>query len=82
MKIYVFTYHAACSCEYLGTVNKVFRTLGEALKAFKEWKDDELNYIIRDNWKITSNSPLHLEAFEDGDYCANHTEGYINEYEI
>ena len=82
MKIYVFTYHAACECEYLGTENKVFRTKEEALKAFNKWKEDELEYVKRDDWEIGTDTDEHFEAFEDGDYCANHTEGFINEYEI
>ena len=82
MKIYVFTYHAACECEYLGTENKVFRTKKEALKAFNEWKDDEMEYVKRYEWEIGANTDEHFEAYEEGDYCANHTEGFVNEYEI
>ena len=82
MKIYVFTYHAACECEYLGTVNKVFRTKEEALKAFKEGKEDEMIYVKRYEWIIGTDTDEHFEAYEEGDYCANHTEGFINDYEI
>lgn len=82
MKIYVFTYHAACENEYLGTENKVFRTKEKALKAFNEWKEDEMEYVKRYEWKIGDNTDEHFEAYEEGDYCANHTEGFINEYEI
>ena len=82
MKIYVFTYHAACDCEYLGTENKAFRTKEEALKAFYEWKKDEMEYVKRYEWKIGTDTDEHFEAYEDGLYCTNHTEGFINEYEI
>ena len=82
MKIYVFTYHAACDCEYLGTENKVFRTKEEALKAFNEWKKDEMEYVKRYEWKIGTDTDEYFEAYEEGDYCTNHTEGFINEYEI
>ena len=82
MKIYVFTYHAACECEYLGTENKVFRTKEKALKAFNEWKEEEMPYVERYEWEIGANTDEHFEAYEKGDYCANHTEGFINEYEI
>ena len=82
MKIYVFTYHAACDCEYLGTENKVFRTKKEALKAFNEWKKDEMEYVKRYEWKIGTDTDEYFEAYEEGDYCCNHTEGFINEYEI
>lgn len=84
MKIYVFTYHAACEGEYLGTENEVFRTKEKALKAFNEWKDDEMEYVKRYEWEIVDNTDEHFEAYdyEKGDYCCNHTEGFINEYEI
>ena len=82
MKIYVFTYHTACENEYLGTENKVFRTKKEALKAFKEWKEDEIEIVKRYGWEIGINTDEHFEAYEEGDYCANHTEGFINDYEI
>ena len=81
-KVYVFTNHAACEGEYLGTENKVFRTKEEALKAFREWKEDEMEYVKRYEWEIGDNTDEHFEAWEHGYYCTNHTEGFINEYEI
>lgn len=47
MKIYVFTFHAACDGEFLGTGNRVFKKKADAMKAFEEWKKDELVYVER-----------------------------------
>lgn len=81
-KVYVLTNHAATECEYLGTNNRVFRKKEDALKAFEEWKKDELVYVKRFEWDISEDSEDRFEAYEEGDYCANHTEGFVNEYEI
>ena len=82
MKVYVLTYHAACECEYLGTNNRVFFSKKDALKAFEEWKKGEMVYVKRYDWEICSDYPEHFEACEKGDYCCNHTEGFINEYNV
>lgn len=81
-KVYILTNHAATECEYLGTNNRVFKRKEDAIKAFEEWKKDEMKYVNRYEWKIGTDTSEHFEAYEDGDYCANHTEGFINEYEI
>ena len=82
MKIYVFTYHAASGCEFMGVNNEVFRTREDALDAFKKWREDEMMYVHRDELKIGTDTEDHFEAYEEGDYCCNHTEGFVNEYEI
>ena len=82
MKIYVFTFHTACEGDYLGTENRVFSTKEEAQKLFNRWKEDEMIYVKRYEWEIGDNTDEHFEAYEEGDYCCNHTEGFINEYEI
>ena len=82
MKVYVFTYHQAVDCEFLGVVNKVFATREEALKAFNKWKEDEMQYVIRDGWQKGLDLPEHFEAYEEGSYNVNHTEGFVNEYEV
>lgn len=81
-KVYVLTNHAACECEYLGTNNRVFAKKEDALKAFEDWKKDEMEYVKRYDWKICADDPEHFEACEEGDYAANHTEGFVNEYEV
>lgn len=82
MKVYVFTHHATCNCEYLGTENKVFLNKKDALKALKEWRDDELVYVKRDKWIIETDTKEHFEAYEENAYSVNHTEGFVNEYEV
>lgn len=82
MKVYVFTFHVACDGEFLGTENRVFKKKADAMKAFEEWKKDELVYVERNGWEIGTNTDTHFEAFEDGRYCTDHTEGFINEYEV
>ena len=81
-KVWVLTNHAATECEYLGTNNRVFAKKEDALKALAEWKKDEEVYVKRYEWNVCSDTPEHYEACEEGDYCANHTEGFINEYEV
>lgn len=81
-KVWVLTNHAATECEYLGTNNRVFAKKEDALKAFAEWKKDEEVYVKRYDWNVCADTPEHYEACEEGDYCANHTEGFINEYEV
>ena len=81
-KVWVLTNHAATECEYLGTNNRVFAKKEDALKALAEWKKDEEVYVKRYEWNVCSDTPEHYEAYEEGDYCANHTEGFINEYEV
>lgn len=81
-KVWVLTNHAATECEYLGTNNRVFAKKEDALKALAEWKKDEEVYVKRYEWNVRNDTPEHYEACEEGDYCANHTEGFINEYEV
>lgn len=81
-KVWVLTNHAATECEYLGTNNRVFAKKEDALKVFAEWKKDEEVYVKRYDWNVCADTPEHYEACEEGDYCANHTEGFINEYEV
>lgn len=81
-KVWVLTNHAATECEYLGTNNRVFAKKEDALKALAEWKKDEEVYVKRYEWNVCNDTPEHYEACEEGDYCANHTEGFINEYEV
>lgn len=81
-KVWVLTNHAATECEYLGTSNRVFGKKEDALKALAEWKKDEEVYVKRYEWNVCNDTPEHYEACEEGDYCANHTEGFINEYEV
>ena len=82
MKIYLFTSHVAIAGEFLGVNNSVHQTKEDALKAFKIWRDGEMEYVRRDNWTIGTDTDDHFEAFEDGYWCTDHTEGFINEYEI
>ena len=65
-----------------GTSNRVFGKKEDALKALAEWKKDEEAYVKRHEWNVCNDTPEHYEACEEGDYCANHTEGFINEYEV
>lgn len=81
-KVWVLTNHAATECEYLGTSNRVFGKKEDALKALAEWKKDEEVYVKRYEWNVCNDTPEHYEACDEGDYCANHTEGFINEYEV
>ncbi len=82
MKVYVLTTHTASCCEFLGIENQLFRTKKKALKAFEEWKKDEMFYVKENGWKIGTDTEEHFEAYEEGYYCQNHTEGFVNEYEI
>lgn len=82
MKVYVFTYHQAVDCEFLGVTNKVFANRDDALKAFKAWRDDEMKYVVRDHWTIGTDKEDYFEAYEEGYYNHNHSEGFVNEYDV
>lgn len=82
MKVYVFTHHCAACEEFLGVENKVFANKEDALKAFQNWREEELEYINRNDWTITCDDEDHFEACLHLDYCNNHTEGFVNEYDI
>ena len=82
MKVYVFTCHAAADGEFLGVTNRVFASKEDALNFFREWRKDEMNYVVRDNWVIGTNTPEYFEAYMEGFYTSNHTEGFVNEYDV
>ena len=82
MKVYVFTYQQAVDCKFLGVTNKVFANRDDALKAFKAWRDDEMKYVVRDHWTIGTDKEDYFEAYEEGYYNHNHSEGFVNEYDV
>lgn len=82
MKIYAFVRHAASDGEFLGVNVSLYTSKKDALKAFNEWKEDELPYVNRDGWVIDPDDKEHFEAFLQGFYASDHTEGYIEEHEI
>ena len=82
MKVYVFVTHAASDGEFFGVNLSVHATKEEAIKDFMEYKKDEMPYVKRDGWVIGTNEEDNFEAYMEGDYAANHTEGFVEEYEI
>ena len=82
MKIYLLTTHTAIAGEFLGVNNSVHATREDALKAFEIWRAYEIECVRRDNWTIGTDKEDHFEAFEEGYWCTDHTEGFISECEL
>lgn len=55
---------------------RCFKTKKLAKEYAKSFIDDEKEYVKRDGWVIESNFTKNgtWEAYEDGNYCLNHTE--------
>ena len=82
MKVYVFTTHAVADYEDYGINNRVFANEQDAVKALKEWRDDEMQYIRRDGWTIETDESHYFEAFEPGRYIECHSLGFVTEKEV
>ena len=82
MKVYVFTFHQAVDGEFLGIDNQVFENREDAIRAFKEWRDDEIKSCDEAGWQIGTDVEDHFEAYLLGYYAGDHSEGFVNEYDI
>ena len=82
MKVYVFTTHQVNGFEDLGIHNSVFAKEQDAVKALKEFRDDEMQYIRRDGWTIETDESHYFEAFEPGRYIECHSLGFVTEEEV
>ena len=82
MKVYVFVVHAAHECEFYGVRTELYKTHQEAQDAFNRWKDDEMEYVNDYGYDINVDEIDHFEASEYGNYCNEHTEGFIDTFEI
>lgn len=59
-----------------------FSTKEKAVAALKEWRDDELPYVNDAGWIIDSDEETCFSAFEEGNWCNNHTIGYVEQLTI
>ena len=83
MKVYVLTWHAAYNCEFLGVTNKVFLKKEDAVKEFEKLKKCEREIVEDNGWMIApDHNELRFEAWEEGRYTTDHTEGYVTEQEV
>ena len=82
MKIYVFTFHTAKNGEFLCAESRVYKSEEEAMEVFNEWKREEKQWADEDGWSIDHNDETYFEASKGFDYCNNHTEGFVEEFEV
>lgn len=82
MKVYVFTYQIVDNHEDLGIYTRVFANKQDAIKALKDWRDDEITYVEENEWIIEEDTDCLFEAYQDGCYCSNHSFGMITENEV
>lgn len=81
-KIYTFTINQVVYDENLGVKVNVYLTKEKAMKEFNDWRDEELKYAERDGWTVAKNEEGWYEAYLDGEYAGNHSEGFIDEHTI
>jgi len=80
--VYVVCIHQVVESDDLGIHLEVFQSRDDARAYLKEWRDDEIQYVERDEWKIFKDTPDHFEASQMLDWLHNHTEGFIEEKTI
>ena len=80
--VYVVRIHQVSECEDLGIRLEVFANVDDARKYLKDWRDDEMQYVERDEWKVFTDEPDHFEASQIYDWNNNHSEGVVEECEV
>lgn len=80
MKVYAFTRQLVYKYDDSGIEVSVFTSKDDVQKAFDEWKSEELEYL--NGWTIETDEEDCFEAFLEGDWCCNHTCGYIKEFDL
>ena len=81
-KIYTFVTNKVIDDENLGVRVNVYPTREEAMRVFNDWRDEELKYAERDGWTVAQNGEDWYEAYLDGEYAGNHSEGFIDEHTV
>lgn len=76
-QIWLFTRQLVWNYEDTGIHSFAFSTREKAIAAFKAWRDDELQEIKECGWKISDDNDDYFAAFEEGNWCNNHTEGFV-----
>ena len=81
-KVWVFTRDMAWDNEILLNEIRVFDHREDAVKALKEWRDDEIKTDNAACWTIETDTDELFEAYEEGYYTANHSVGKITEVTV
>lgn len=78
-EIYLFTTHAMSDGEDLGINTRVFENYNDAKKAFNEYVEGEKPYV--NDWEVDEDD-VSFEAWEEGQWCNNHTYGRIEKHSL
>ena len=81
-KVYTFLTNQVVDDEVFGVKVNVYPTKDEAMKEFNVWRDEELKYAERDGWTVAKNEEGWYEAYLDGEYAGNHSEGFVDEHTV
>lgn len=81
--VYTFTANQATDDEVLDTIIQVFATEEAARKYLHEFVEEgELSYAEKRGWTIEQNNSDAFHAYEEGNYCGNHTEAFIEKHQV
>lgn len=80
--VWVFTRDMAWNNEILHNEIRVFDHREDAVKALKEWRDDEIKTDQEAGWIVDTDTDELFEAYEEGYYTGNHSVGEITEVTV
>lgn len=81
-KVWVFTRDMAWRDEQLDNELRVFAKKEDAVKALKEWRDDEIKTDQEAGWIVDTDTDELFEAYEEGYYTGNHSVGKITKVTV
>lgn len=81
-QIWLFTRQLVYNYGDGGIYSFAFSTKEKAVAALNKWREDERPYIEKAGWKIDSDDETCFSAFEEGNWCNNHTIGFVEELTI
>lgn len=79
MNKYLFVSQIVYKYDDNGIDIKLFDTREEARKALAEWRKEEFDTLTHQGWTVETDEPDCFEIFLEGDWCCNHSCGYIKE---
>lgn len=82
MKAYLFVSQVVYKYDDCGIDIETFSTREDARNALAEWRDEEYNFLIDSGWTVETDEPDCFEIFLDGDWCCNHSCGYVKEISL
>lgn len=82
MKVYVFVAHDVADFEDFGISTKVFTKKEDAVAYLKEYRDEQMEYVERDEMEIEYDIEDHFCAYEYGNWAKSHIEAYVEEHDV